>query len=281
MKRLLNKTVGGYHSGAIDDKDFEKRVKRFRRYSKNLDDALRFTGTLWVAMRSMLQATVDLMENQEELAMSHPPHPRISEISKTKESMDEFAKSELPNLLKRLEEEVKNQLEDRKEETRAIEIKLAKRLSLRDDYTYYLGKVEKLSGLHKEHLRKGTVEKIKFTEKLERNELKVQQSKLNFEARSKALEKELKHLLKTYPEKVQVIAIEGLSIQRTLHLKLAEIFGTMSINCLYTGKTGAVEPDRKAPRRPHLADLDGDDGGGEDDKDDNDELKEEEKPTSV
>eukprot|EP00954_Amorphochlora_amoebiformis_P023178 1358365-Amorphochlora_amoeboformis.AAC.1 len=25
MKRLLNKTVGGYHSGAIDDKDFEKR----------------------------------------------------------------------------------------------------------------------------------------------------------------------------------------------------------------------------------------------------------------
>jgi len=143
------------------------------------------------AIFTAASATLDLSAKQSAVAKLNPSHPKMEQISVLEKKLEDFSKFEVLEIVeglrkgshntfvhseviwKSLHVEVRAPLDERAQKAKEIENKLKDRQKTREDYSYYLGKVRKLKETHKIHLKNGQVEKLTFTEKLERNEKKV------------------------------------------------------------------------------------------------------------
>jgi len=199
------------------------------------------------AIFTAASATLDLSAKQSAVAKLNPSHPKMEQISVLEKKLEDFSKFEVLEIVeglrkgshntfvhseviwKSLHVEVRAPLDERAQKAKEIENKLKDRQKTREDYSYYLGKVRKLKETHKIHLKNGQVEKLTFTEKLERNEKKVKLFKCfslfliidrqveackdTFEKHSAELDKDLTKLLASYPGETRQIVLKTLGSQ--------------------------------------------------------------------
>eukprot|EP00465_Bigelowiella_longifila_P000105 CAMPEP_0185251360 /NCGR_PEP_ID=MMETSP1359-20130426/768_1 /TAXON_ID=552665 /ORGANISM="Bigelowiella longifila, Strain CCMP242" /LENGTH=270 /DNA_ID=CAMNT_0027833215 /DNA_START=300 /DNA_END=1112 /DNA_ORIENTATION=+ len=152
----------------------------------------------------------------------------MEQISMFEKKLEDFSKFEVLEIVESLRKEARAPLDERAQKAKEIENKLKNRQKMREDYSYYLGKVRKLKETHKIHLKNGQVEKLTFTEKLERNEKKVEACKDTFEKHSAELDKDLTKLLASYPGETRQIVLRTLSNQKKLFTNLSSRYVELS-----------------------------------------------------
>mmetsp|Transcript_39404 Transcript_39404/g.64130 ORF Transcript_39404/g.64130 Transcript_39404/m.64130 type:complete len:321 (+) Transcript_39404:417-1379(+) len=196
------------------------------------------------AIFTAASATLDLSAKQSAVAKLNPSHPKMEQISVLEKKLEDFSKFEVLEIVEGLRKEVRAPLDERAQKAKEIENKLKDRQKTREDYSYYLGKVRKLKETHKIHLKNGQVEKLTFTEKLERNEKKVKLFKCfslfliidrqveackdTFEKHSAELDKDLTKLLASYPGETRQIVLKTLGSQKKLFTDLSSRYVELS-----------------------------------------------------
>ncbi len=221
--RAIRKTVGGYHHVEIDDGDFGPIVAKFKWYEEALRKMLGVTCDLQRRMLETASAARDAAAAKRDAAVLPPTHPESDRIKASFAEFKAFSDSGVVAITDSLKRSACAKLKSHVQHARKVSTQLGHREALRDDYTYYLGKLKKLKETRAAQLRKGHVLKVSFSEKLERNEKKVESARTAYAAATRRLTVDIGELLEGCRGDIGGVVLDTIAAQRKFHRSMSAI----------------------------------------------------------